>query len=78
MVDGTALDAAGSGGVWNHLNMVPAAATLLRTTTQKLYQVNASGQARPFSGSLLAAPAPVDQAAVDNAGGARPWNHLVR
>jgi hypothetical protein len=78
VVDNSSLDAAGTPGPWRHLNLRPAAGTLLRAAqTQRLYQVNAQGQARLHTGALLGTPTPTDQFAVDYAGGPAPWHHLL-
>ena len=79
-VDVTALDRAGIDRQWNHLTMLPAAGTVVRTApVAGTYVVNSRGQARLQSGPISASTAvtTIDSAAVRNAGGPSPWWHLA-
>ncbi len=84
VVDINAMDNAGSGSPWNHMTMHPALSTLIRAVpTQTLYRINSLGQptvyVAPANATTDAALITLqDKAAIDNAGGPRPWNHLVR
>ena len=81
-VDQAAIDNADGGTPWNHLHRYPADGSLISSTaTGMVYEIaggaplyvsnwNAIGGARPSVG--------VDQAAIDNADGGTPWNHLHR
>ncbi|WP_188317103.1 CHAP domain-containing protein [Solihabitans fulvus] len=78
-VDDAALDNAGSGGVWNHVNAVPADGTLVNgSPTGQVYRFAGGAPLYVSSWSAIGGPQPsttVDQAALDNAGGASPWGH---
>ena len=80
VVDQTAIDRAGSGGVWNHLRAVPADGTIIKTA-QRMEPYSITGGA-PVAVSSWAniggyrTPVYVDQAAVDRAGSGTKFNHL--
>jgi uncharacterized protein YbaR (Trm112 family) len=60
---------------WNHLHQYPVDGTLLTVLSGGVYKVMsgiASLVAKPGAGNRIL----ISQAAIDNAGGAVPWNHL--
>jgi hypothetical protein len=67
-----ALDLAGGLRAWSHVRDFPADGTLLKAGAD-VYQVE-RGVPVPYYGVR---GVPVDPAAIDNAGGAGPWSHLV-
>ncbi|GAA2160521.1 CHAP domain-containing protein [Pedococcus bigeumensis] len=80
VVDQTAIDRAGTGGVWNHLNAVPADGTFIKTgQRQEPYRIS-GGAPIPISSWAnvggYKTPVYVDQLAVDKAGSGVKFNHL--
>lgn len=75
VVDVAAIDNAGGGGRWSHLNYTPADGTYLRGfTTGKVYSV--SGGTPTLVTSTPGAYVNIDQSAIDSAGAGGVWNHL--
>ena len=79
-VDQTAIDDAGTGGVFNHLNQVPANGTLITGAQSGNVYVIAGGAAVYVSTwAVLGGSKPttvVDQTAIDDAGTGGVFNHL--
>ena len=67
-----ALDQAGGLNEWSHVRNLPAEGTLLKVGAD-VYRVE-GGVPVPDYGVR---GVPIDQAAIDNAGGEGPWSHLV-
>jgi hypothetical protein len=67
-----ALDQAGGLGAWSHVRNFPADDTLLKVGAD-VYRIE-RGVPMPHYGVR---GVPIDPAAIDNAGGAGPWSHLV-
>ena len=80
-VDQVAIDNAGNGGLWSHLNFTPANGTFIRgAQTGAVYQVIGGMPSYVSSWSLVGGPQPftnVDQVAIDNAGNGGLWSHLT-
>jgi surface antigen len=79
-VDQAALDNAGGGGVWNHLNYRPSDGSFLRgTATGQIYRMAGGAPLYVSTWAAFGGGQPtvdVDQAALDNAGGGGVWNHI--
>ena len=81
MIDHAAIDHAGSGGPWNHVNYYPADGTYIHGgQTGRVYQVQAGKALYVPSWSRVGGPKPttaVDEQAVNFAGFGLPFNHLT-
>jgi surface antigen len=79
-VDINAIDRAGTGGRWNHLNAVPANGTIIKTVQRgEPYRISGGAPVAISSWSNIGGyrkPVYVDQLAVDKAGTATKFNHL--
>ena len=81
-IDQRAIDNAGSGTVWNHLNYRPTDGTFVSgAQTGQVYRI--AGGAPTYVGSWdpFGGPQPttaIDQRAIDNAGSGTVWNHLAQ
>ena len=77
-INQTALDRAGQGSYWNHLNFTPADGTMISDGTTGSFYLVTGG--RPSLSTTTAAATSaftlVDHAAIANAGGAGVWAHL--
>ena len=67
-----ALDQAGGLNEWSHVRNLPADGTLLKVGAD-VYRVEGGVPIPDFGVRGV----PIDPAAIDNAGGAGPWSHLV-
>jgi surface antigen len=80
-VDQVAIDRAGSGGRWNHLRARPLEGTLLLGAQRReVYRVAGGAPVFVSSWANIGGKAPmvtVDQVAIDRAGSATRYNHLV-
>jgi len=79
-IDQAAIDNAGTGSVWNHLNDQPADGTFV-TGAQRGEVYRIAGGALTYVSTWTAfgraqATVTIDQAAIDNAGTGTVWNHL--
>ena len=79
-VDDAAIESAGGQSPFDHLNLVPADGTFIQGyQTGRIYQIRDGAPVYVPDWSAAGGPQPyvaVDQAAIDNAGAASPWNHL--
>ena len=79
-VDINAIDLAGTGGRWNHLNAVPADGTFIKTgQRQEPYRISGGAPVAISSWANVGGyrtPVYVDQVAVDKAGSGARFNHL--
>ena len=66
------LDQAGGLNEWSHVRNLPADGTLLKVGAD-VYRVEGGVPIPDFGVRGV----PIDPAAIDNAGGAGPWSHLV-
>ena len=80
VVDQAAIDNAGAGGVWNHLNYRPADGTFVAGAQRgEVYRVVGGAPTYVSTWSAFGGGQPLtvlDQAALDNAGAGAVWNHL--
>jgi surface antigen len=80
-IDIAAIDNAGAGSVWNHLNYRPADGTFVNgAQTGKVYEVNGGTPTYISDWSQVGGPqptVPIDQTAIDNGGAGGIWNHLL-
>lgn len=86
-IDQTAIDDAGSGGVFNHIRQTPADGTVVTATDPATGAVNAytfAGGAPIYisdwshvGGQPVGQIAAIDQTAIDNAGGGGAFNHIL-
>ncbi len=79
-IDVAAIDNAGAGGVWNHLNYRPADGTFVTGAQRgEVYRFAGGAPLYVSTWTAFGGPQPVnaiDQAAIDNAGAGGLWNHL--
>jgi surface antigen len=79
-VDINAIDLAGTGGRWNHLNAMPADGTFIKTgQRQEVYRMSGGAPVAVSSWANVGGyrtPVYVDQPAVDRAGSGGRFNHL--
>src|SRR5450631_3199615 len=79
--DQAAIDHAGAGGVWNHLNFRPADGTFVAGGQRgEVYRFAGGAPLYVSSWNALGGPQPViamNQAAIDKAGAGGPWNHVA-
>ena len=74
-IDPVAITNAGGTGIWSHLAIVPVDGTHL--TAAGTHYVVTAGHANTYTGTdAFPATTTIDPAAITNAGGASPWNHL--
>jgi surface antigen len=79
-VDQAAIDRAGTGGAWNHLNAVPANGTFIKTAQRmEVYRISGGAPVAISSWANVGGyrtPVYLDQVAVDKAGSGARFNHL--
>jgi hypothetical protein len=79
-IDQAAVENAGAGDVWNHLRLYPADGTFVYIGTGAAYRVAGGAALWLSTWEVFGGVQPsvlIDKAAIDNAGGAVPWNHLA-
>ena len=79
-IDQAAIDNAGAGGIWNHLNSTPASGTfVIGSQSGNVYRIAGGAPIYVSTWSAFGGNQPVvyeDQAAIDNAGSGGIWKHL--
>src|SRR5205807_9775355 len=78
-IDPAAIDNAGAGGVWNHLRQYPLDGTFVASSAGFVYRFAGGAPIYVSSWNAVGGSQPatlIDQAAIDNADGASPWNHV--
>ncbi|MDF2994090.1 MAG: hypothetical protein K0S37_4604, partial [Microbacterium sp.] len=81
-IDQAAIDNADGGAPWDHLRRYPADGTLVSSgATGEVFRVAGGAPLYVSSWDAVGGPQPavtIDHAAIDNADGAAPWDHLRR
>jgi hypothetical protein len=81
IIDQAAIDSAGSGGAFNHLNYRPVDGTFIVGAQRgEVYRIVGGAPTYVSTWSAFGGPQPtvtVDQSAIDAAGGGAIWNHLL-
>jgi hypothetical protein len=81
VIDQAAIDNADGGSPWNHIHRYPADGTFVSTRAGSVYRFVGGAPVYVSTWDAVGGPQPVtviDQAAIDNADGGSPWNHIHR